>query len=452
MERARARRGRAVRPVLPRRRSSRAVLNQLYPALGPFKEHRPRRPRRRSSSPASRTSTTPGRSSPTCSGSTCRRRVSGRAGTGWACSAATSRAGPTVGGSRTTSSTSRSAPSPVRSSATEPPARGRRRRERPAEPVGVPVRARPAGRLRQHQGPSRLARRRADGARTGGRPNRIRRPARTTPRSRGRKGDDHDRSSATAGASSGSPRRESPLCRGRSRPRGPRPGRGAGLEPPGGPGDQRRPGGGQHGRLRVRRARTSRDTVTLMANYIPLEEPAGGPNFAKFGDDVLYALNVDNDGDAKRGRHVRVPLRDAGRGTRTRSSTTPARSRRSTDPDWNIRQTYTRHARRRPRTGEVLGCGTCRRRRSTSARARRRTTASLAAAAVTDAPGRRSRSSPASATTRSSSTSARCSTSPGCGRSTRSTCIPLAGRRPASTASAATTRTRSRSRCRSDAA
>ena len=39
-------------------------------------------------------------------------------------------------------------------------------------------------------------------------------------------------------------------------------------------------------------------TVTIVANYIPLEEPAGGPNFAQFDDDVLYAINVDNDGDA----------------------------------------------------------------------------------------------------------------------------------------------------------
>src|SRR5215213_5975577 len=41
------------------------------------------------------------------------------------------------------------------------------------------------------------------------------------------------------------------------------------------------------------------DTVTLVANYIPLEEPAGGPNFAKFDDSVLYAVNVDSDGDAE---------------------------------------------------------------------------------------------------------------------------------------------------------
>ncbi|MCU1489779.1 MAG: hypothetical protein JWM85_1184 [Acidimicrobiaceae bacterium] len=38
-------------------------------------------------------------------------------------------------------------------------------------------------------------------------------------------------------------------------------------------------------------------TVTLIANYVPFEAPAGGPNFYEFGDDVLYAINVDNDGD-----------------------------------------------------------------------------------------------------------------------------------------------------------
>jgi Domain of unknown function (DUF4331) len=38
-------------------------------------------------------------------------------------------------------------------------------------------------------------------------------------------------------------------------------------------------------------------TVTLIANYIPLESPAGGPNFYEFGDDVLYEIHIDNDGD-----------------------------------------------------------------------------------------------------------------------------------------------------------
>jgi hypothetical protein len=40
------------------------------------------------------------------------------------------------------------------------------------------------------------------------------------------------------------------------------------------------------------------DAVTLVGNWIPLEQPNGGPNFHKFGDDVLYAFEVDNDGDA----------------------------------------------------------------------------------------------------------------------------------------------------------
>ncbi len=40
-------------------------------------------------------------------------------------------------------------------------------------------------------------------------------------------------------------------------------------------------------------------TVTLIANYIPLQNPAGGPNFFEFGDDVLYAIHVDNDGDGR---------------------------------------------------------------------------------------------------------------------------------------------------------
>jgi hypothetical protein len=39
------------------------------------------------------------------------------------------------------------------------------------------------------------------------------------------------------------------------------------------------------------------DTVTFIANYVPLQNPAGGPNFYEFGDDVLYAINIDTDGD-----------------------------------------------------------------------------------------------------------------------------------------------------------
>lgn len=41
------------------------------------------------------------------------------------------------------------------------------------------------------------------------------------------------------------------------------------------------------------------DSVTLIANWIPFEEPNGGPNFYPFADDARYEINVDSDGDAK---------------------------------------------------------------------------------------------------------------------------------------------------------
>ena len=41
------------------------------------------------------------------------------------------------------------------------------------------------------------------------------------------------------------------------------------------------------------------DTVTIIANYIPLEEPAGGPNFAAFDDTARYEIHIDNNGDSK---------------------------------------------------------------------------------------------------------------------------------------------------------
>ena len=43
----------------------------------------------------------------------------------------------------------------------------------------------------------------------------------------------------------------------------------------------------------------SPDTTTLIANWLPNEEPAGGPNFYEFAEDAQYDINIDNNGDAK---------------------------------------------------------------------------------------------------------------------------------------------------------
>ncbi|WP_329100896.1 DUF4331 domain-containing protein [Micromonospora sp. NBC_01699] len=40
------------------------------------------------------------------------------------------------------------------------------------------------------------------------------------------------------------------------------------------------------------------DTVTLIANWLPFQEPNGGPNFYFFQTDAHYDINIDNDGDA----------------------------------------------------------------------------------------------------------------------------------------------------------
>jgi uncharacterized protein DUF4331 len=81
------------------------------------------------------------------------------------------------------------------------------------------------------------------------------------------------------------------------------------------------------------------DTVTIIANYIPLEAPASGPNFYSFDDTVLYSINIDNDGDAREDLSYRFRFT-----TQTRNGGTflyndgPITS--LDDPNWNRPQTY----------------------------------------------------------------------------------------------------------------
>ncbi len=81
------------------------------------------------------------------------------------------------------------------------------------------------------------------------------------------------------------------------------------------------------------------DSVSLIANYIPLEWPEGGPNYHDFADNVLYEIHVDNVGDAK--SHIKYQFEFT---TRQRNPATflyntgPINS--LDDADWNISQTY----------------------------------------------------------------------------------------------------------------
>jgi hypothetical protein len=82
------------------------------------------------------------------------------------------------------------------------------------------------------------------------------------------------------------------------------------------------------------------DTVTIIANYIPLEEPAGGPNFNQFSDDVRYEINVDNDGDGHEDISYRFRFKTTIRNPDAfLYATGPITS--LDDPAWNMPQTYT---------------------------------------------------------------------------------------------------------------
>jgi len=80
-------------------------------------------------------------------------------------------------------------------------------------------------------------------------------------------------------------------------------------------------------------------TVTLISNFVPLEDPAGGPNFHSFGDDVLYAINVDNDADGQVDISYQFQFTTSYTNPGTfLYNTGPISS--LTDPNWNVRQTY----------------------------------------------------------------------------------------------------------------
>ena len=81
------------------------------------------------------------------------------------------------------------------------------------------------------------------------------------------------------------------------------------------------------------------DTTTLVANFLPFEEPAGGPNLYKFANDARYEINVDNDGDSLPEFTYRFSFKDSFRNQNTfLYNTGPVKS--LVDPNLNFRQSY----------------------------------------------------------------------------------------------------------------
>ena len=83
-------------------------------------------------------------------------------------------------------------------------------------------------------------------------------------------------------------------------------------------------------------------TVTIITNYVPLQGPPGGPNFFEFGDDVLYSIYIDNDGDALPEITYQFRFHTTYQNKDTfLYNTGPINS--LTDPNWNKRQLYSVH-------------------------------------------------------------------------------------------------------------
>jgi hypothetical protein len=81
------------------------------------------------------------------------------------------------------------------------------------------------------------------------------------------------------------------------------------------------------------------DSVTLVANWIPFEEPAGGPNFYSFATDARYNIKVDNDGDTKPDVTYRWTFQDHYRSKKTFLYATGAVTSLD-DENLNYYQTY----------------------------------------------------------------------------------------------------------------
>ena len=82
------------------------------------------------------------------------------------------------------------------------------------------------------------------------------------------------------------------------------------------------------------------DTVTLISSWIPFENPQGGPNFYRFGDNVLYEFKIDNNGDGVEDITYQFRFTSQTRNPETfLYNTGPIKS--LDDPNRNLYQTYT---------------------------------------------------------------------------------------------------------------
>jgi Domain of unknown function (DUF4331) len=102
------------------------------------------------------------------------------------------------------------------------------------------------------------------------------------------------------------------------------------------------------------------NTVTLISNYVPLQAPDGGPNFYEFGDDVLYEIHIDNNGDALADITYQFRFQTHHRNPQGTFLYNTGPITALDSPNWNRYQLYTVTKKGRGGATTVLGTGlTC---------------------------------------------------------------------------------------------
>lgn len=114
--------------------------------------------------------------------------------------------------------------------------------------------------------------------------------------------------------------------------------------------------------------------VTLIANYLPLQDPYGGPNYFKLDPNALYEIHIDNNGDAKEditfqfqfkhlfkgialpigNQNVAIPLTQAGQVTSPNAATLNVNEKFSLNIVRGDRRTGTSSAVVNPKDGSLL--------------------------------------------------------------------------------------------------
>jgi hypothetical protein len=81
------------------------------------------------------------------------------------------------------------------------------------------------------------------------------------------------------------------------------------------------------------------NALTIVANWVPFEDPAGGPNFYRFDDRAAYYLNIDNTGDGRYDIRYRFRFKTKVENPNSFLYALPGVSS-ITDPKLNIKQSY----------------------------------------------------------------------------------------------------------------